>query len=201
MTERESEWTNAASGLRMIAGAMMMQLVLVGLTVLTILLLATSKKPEGMQGLAIVLSLLGLAAQIAMVVGVFRFSHQPPPAPSSGTAQAAGAFALIGLAISLYVLFVLMQVSSVNEHSDWDAVESAMKAAERLPKIEVLAAVIGFTGMVFLMVAAGSAAAHFRREDLVKKSRAAIGMIVRGRAVVVCMKVGDAPPWLCTALR
>jgi len=200
MTERESEWTNAASGLRMIAGAMLMQLVLVGLTVLTILLLATSKKPEGMQGLAIVLALVGLAAQIAMVVGVFRFSHQPPPAPSTGMAQSAGAFALIGLAISLYVLFVLMQVSSVNEHSEWEAVESAMKAAERLPKIEVLAAVVGFTGMILLMVAAGTTAAYFRREDLVKKSRVAIGMVVLAGAVFAFIKLGITPTSVSSAI-
>jgi hypothetical protein len=193
MSERESEWTDAAAGLRMIAGAMIMQLCLVAFTVVTIVLLAASKKPEGMQGMAMVLALLGLAAQIAMVVGVFRFSRQPRPAPSSGMAQSAGAFALIGLAISLYVLFVLMQVSSVNEHSDYDAMESAMKAAERLPKIEVLAAVVGFTGMVLLMVAAGAAAAHFRREDLVKKSRTAIGMVVLAAAVFAFIKLGITP--------
>jgi MFS family permease len=200
MTERDNEWADAAAGLRMIAGAMIMQLVLVAFTVMTIVLLAASKKPDGMQGVAIVLALLGLMAQIAMVMGVFRFSRQPPPAPSSGMAQSAGAFALVGLAVSLYVLFVLMQVSSVNEHSDFDAIESAMKAAERLPKFEVLAAVVGFTGMVLLLVAAGAAAAHFRRDDLVKKSRTAIGMVVLAAAVFAFITLGITPTSISSAI-
>jgi len=43
------------------------------------------------------------------------------------------------------------------------------------------------------MVAAGAAAAHFRREDLVKKSRTAIAMVVLAAAVFAFIKLGVTP--------
>ncbi len=193
MSERESEWQDAAAGLRMIATAMITQLVLVAFTLLTLVMVLASKKPESMQGMGMIVEVVGLAAQVMMVVGLFRFSHQPPPAPSRNLAQTAGAFGIVGLAISFYVLFVLMQVSSVNERSDYDAIESAMKAAERLPKIEVLAAVIGFVAMVLLMAAAGAVAAQVRRQDLVQRSRTAIGMVLLAAVVYVFIKLAVTP--------
>ena len=193
MSERESDWQDAGNGLRMVATAMITQLILVAFTVMTLVLVMASKKPDGMQGMAMIMAVVGLAAQVMMVVGLFRFSNQPPPAPSRNLAQSAGAFAIVGLAISLYVLVVLMQVSSVNEHSDYDAIDSAMKAAERLPKIEVLAAVIGFVAMVLLMAAAGAVAAHVRRPDLVQRSRTAIGLVLLAAAVYAFIKLAVTP--------
>lgn len=192
MSERD-DWADAAAGLRMIATAMIIQLALVAFTLVMLLFLMASKKPDGMQGMAVLLSVVGLAAQMAMVVGVFRFSHQPPPSPSSGIAQAAGAFAILGLAVSLYVLFVLVQVSSIEPDSDYEMIESAMKAAARLPTLEVLAAVVGFAGMVLLLVAAGSLADHLRRPDLVRRSRTAIGMVLLAAVVYAFIKLAITP--------
>ena len=134
MAERESEWRDASAGLTMIATAMIIQLMLVGFMLLTVLFMIASKKADGMESVAMLLAVVGLIAQIMMVIGVFRFSHQPAPAPSAGLAQAAGGLGIAGLAISLYALFTMVQVSSVGPSSNYDAMEAAMKAAERRPR-------------------------------------------------------------------
>jgi len=193
MGERESEWRDASAGLQMIATAMIIQMMLVGFMLLAILFMIASRKADGMQTVAMLLAVVGLIAQIMMVIGVFRFSHQPAPAPSTGLAQAAGGLGIAGLAISLYVLFTMVQMGSVGPNSDYEAMESAMKAAERLPKIEVLAAAIGFVAMLLMLAAAGLVASHIRRTDIDRKAKTAIAMVLLAAAVFAFVKLGVTP--------
>lgn len=191
--DRESEWRDASAGLRMVAHAMVLQLILVAITLLAVMFAVASKKPDGMQAIAMLLAGVGMIAQIILVSGVFRFSSQPPPRPSAGLAQAAGAFGIVGVAISAYVLFVLLQVSSVGPDSDYDAIESAMDAAERLPKLEVLAAVVGFLAMILLLAACASVASYFQRVELDRKAKTAIAMVLLASAVYAFIKLGVTP--------
>ena len=193
MRERDSEWQEVSAGLRMVGHAMIIQLLLVGFTLLTIMFLVTSKDGDAMQGIAMLLALVGLVAQIVMVTGVFKFSGQPAPRPSAGLAQAAGGLGLIGIAISVYVLIVLLQVSSVGPTSDYKAIESAMEAAKQLPKLEVLAAVVGFFAMVLLMAAAAQVAGYFKQGELERKARTAIAMVLLAAAVYTFIKLGVTP--------
>lgn len=193
MAERDNEWREASAGLRMVAHAMVVQLILVAFTLLTILFMVSREAADGMESLAMLLSLVGLVAQIIMVTGVFKFAGQPPPRPSAGLAQAAGALGLVGVAISAYVLIILIQVSSVGPTSDYKAIQSAMEAAERLPKIEVLAAVVGFLAMVLLMAAAGSVAGYFKHVDLERKAKTAIAMVLLAAAIYTFIKLGVTP--------
>ena len=193
MGDRDSEWLQVSGGLRMVAHAMMVQLLLVAFTLLTIMFVVSSKKADAMEGIALLLALIGLVAQVIMVAGVFKVSGQPPPRPSAGLAQAAGALGLVGIAISLYVLIILLQVTSVGPTSDHEAIRSAMEAAERLPMIEVLAAVIGFLAMVLLMAAAAQVAGYFKQPDLERKARTAIAMVLLAAAVYAFIKLGITP--------
>lgn len=190
---RESEWQEASAGLRMVAHAMVLQLILVVFTLLTIMFVVASKKPDGMQAVAMLLAGVGLVAQIMMVVGVFRFSNQPAPRPSHGLAQSAGALGIIGIAITAYVLFILLQVSSVGPDSPYDAIESAMEAAESLPKIEVAAAVVGFLAMVLLLAAASSVAVYFGQPEIDRKAKTAIAMVLLAAAIYAFIKLGVTP--------
>ena len=193
MRERDSEWQEASAGLRMVASAMILQLVLVAFTLLTILFVVTSNKPDGMQVVALLFAAVGLLAQIMLVTGVFRFSNQPPPRPGASLAQAAGALGIVGIALTLYVLFVLLQVSSVTPESDYDKIRSAMEAAERLPKIEVLAAVAGFLGMTLLLAAAASVAQHFQKREIERKAKTAIAMVLLASGIYAFVKLGVSP--------
>lgn len=192
-SERESEWRDPSVGLRMVATAMIIQLILVAFMLVVVMFVIASKKTDAMQGMAMLVAVVGLAAQVMMVVGIFRFSRQPPPAPSSGLAQSAGALGIVGLTISLYFLFVLSQVTSVGPQSSGEQLASAREAVERLPRIEVLAAVVGFVAMVLLLAAAGRVAEHFKREDLVRRSRTAIAMVLLAAAVFAFIKLGVTP--------
>lgn len=190
---RESDWQDASAGLRMVANAMVLQLILVVFTLLTIMFVVASKKADGLQAVAMLLAGVGLIAQIMMVVGVFRFSNQPAPRPSHGLAQAAGALGIVGIAISAYVLFVLLQVSSVGPGSRPEAIDSAMDAAESLPKIEVLAAVVGFLAMVLMLAAASSVAVYFRQPELDRKAKTAIAMVLLAAGIYAFIKLGVTP--------
>ncbi|HEY8141037.1 MAG TPA: hypothetical protein VIG06_00145, partial [Kofleriaceae bacterium] len=64
---RESDWQEPSAGLRMVANAMVLQLILVVFTLLTIMFVVASKKPDGMQAVAMLLAGVGLVAQILMV--------------------------------------------------------------------------------------------------------------------------------------
>ena len=191
--ERDSEWREASAGLRMVGHAMIVQLVLVAFTLLTVMFVVSSKKADAMEGFALLLALIGLVAQIIMVTGVFKFSGQPAPRPSAGLAQGAGALGLVGIAISVYVLIVLLQVSSVGPTSDYKAMESAMEAAERLPKLEVFAAVVGFLAMVLFMAAAVQVASYFKQGELERKARTGIAMVLLAAAVYTFIKLGVTP--------
>jgi hypothetical protein len=193
VNDRDVEWGEAAAGLRMVSHAMVVQLLLVAMSILTLMVALSSKTGEGLQTMAMLLAVVGLVAQIMLVTGVFKFSRQPPPQPSSGLAQSAGALGIVGLAISAYVLFILLQVSSVNPESSYETIESAMKAAERLPKLEVLAAVVGFLAMVLLLAAASSVAGHLERTDLVRRARTAIAMVLLASAIYAFIKLGVTP--------
>jgi hypothetical protein len=190
---RESEWQEASAGLRMVAHAMVLQLILVVFTLLTIMFVVASKKPDGMQAVAMLLAGVGLVAQIMMVVGVFRFSNQPAPRPGHGLAQSAGALGIVGIAITAYVLFILLQVSSVGPDSPYDAIKSAMDAAESLPKIEVAAAVVGFLAMVLLLAAASSVAVYFGQPEIDRKAKTAIAMVLLAAAIYAFIKLGVTP--------
>jgi hypothetical protein len=194
MNERgRGDWEEASAGLRMVGNAMVLQLILVVFTLLTIMFVVASKKQDGMQAVAMLLAGVGLVAQIMMVVGVFRFSNQPSPRPSHGLAQSAGALGIVGIAISAYVLFVLLQVSSVGPDSPYDAIRSAMDAAESLPKIEVAAAVVGFLAMVLLLAAASSVAVHFKQLELDRKAKTGIAMVLLAAAIYAFIKLGVTP--------
>jgi hypothetical protein len=187
------DWEEASAGLRMVGNAMVLQLILVVFTLLTIMFVVASKKQDGMQAVAMLLAGVGLVAQIMMVVGVFRFSNQPSPRPSHGLAQSAGALGIVGIAISAYVLFVLLQVSSVGPDSPYDAIKSAMDAAESLPKIEVAAAVVGFLAMVLLLAAASSVAVYFKQPELDRKAKTGIAMVLLAAAIYAFIKLGVTP--------
>lgn len=193
MRERDSDWQEASTGLRLVGSAMIVQLVLVAFTLLTILFVATSKKADGMQVIAMLFAAVGLVAQMMLVAGVFRFSNQPPPRPGASLAQAAGALGIVGIAISAWVLFVLLQVSSVGPDSDYDRIRSAREAIERLPRIEVLAAVAGFLGMTLLLAAAASVARHFQQRDIERKARTAIAMVLLASGIHAFVKLGVTP--------
>ena len=193
MRERESEWQEASAGLRLIASAMIVQLVLVVFTLLVIVLVVSSKKAEGMQVVGMLFAAVGLVAQIMLVAGVFRFASQPPPRPGASLAQAAGALGIVGVVISGYVLFVLLQVSSVGPESDYDAIRSAMDAAKQLPRIEVLAAVAGFLGITLLLAAASSVARHFQQKEIERKAKTAIAMVLLASAIYAFVKLGVTP--------
>lgn len=193
MSERDNDWGEASAGLRMVSHAMVVQLLLVACTLLVILFAVASKKPDGMQTMAMLLAVVGVVAQVILVSGVFKFARQPSPQPSSSVAQAAGAFGIVGIAISAYVLFILLQVSSVGPHSEWETVKSAMEAAERLPKIEVVAAVIGFLGMVLFLTAAAAVAGHIQHKDIERRARTAIAMVLLAATVYAFIKLGVTP--------
>lgn len=193
MYEHEHPWEQPAAGLRMVAHAMIVQLCLVVFTLLVIAFMVSRKKSDGMEGIAMLLALVGLIAQLILVTGVFKFSSQPVPRPSAGLAQAAGVLGLVGIAFSGYVLIVLMQVSSVGPTSDYEAIASAMEAAERLPKIEVAAAAIGFLAMVLLMAAASSVAGYFRNVELERKAKTALAMVLLAAAIYAFVKLGVTP--------
>jgi hypothetical protein len=191
---RESDWQEPSAGLRMVANAMVLQLILVVFTLLTIMFVVASKKPDGMQAVAMLLAGVGLVAQILMVVGVFRFSNQPaPPLSAHGLAKSAGVLGIVGIAISAYVLFILVQVSSVGPDSPSKAIESAMDAAESLPKIEVAAAVLGFLAMVLMLAAASSVAVYFQQPDIERRAKTAIAMVLLAAAIYAFIKLGVTP--------
>ncbi len=194
MRERgDSDWQEASTGLRMVASAMILQLVLVAFTLLGILFAVTTDKPDGLRVLAMLFAAVGLLAQIMLVTGEFRFSNQPPPRPGASLARAACAFGVVGIALTFYVLFALLQVSSVGPDSDYDKIRSAREVAKALPKIEVLAAVAGFLGMTLLLAAAASVARHFQQRDLERKARTAIAMVLLASGTYAFVKLGVTP--------
>jgi len=190
---RESEWQEASAGLRMVAHAIVLQLIMVVVASLTILFLASSRNGDALQMFAMLMAVIGLIAQIILVTGVFKLAKQPPPRPSAGLAQSAGALGIVGIAISAYVLFILLQVSSVGPDSPYDAIKSAMDAAESLPKIEVAAAVVGFLAMVLLLAAASSVAVYFGQPEIDRKAKTAIAMVLLAAAIYAFIKLGVTP--------
>jgi hypothetical protein len=193
MAARRGEWFRVSNGLRLVAHAIVLQLIMVVVAFLMILLLASSKKGDGLEMFAMVAAVIGLIAQVIMVTGIVKFSNQPPPRPSAGLAQAAGAFGCIGLAISAYALFVMVRVIAIGSDPSPEDVQWAMEAAERLPKLEVAAVVVGFLAMVFLLVAVRSLAVHLESLAVERKARIAIAMVVLATAVFAFMRLAFTP--------
>lgn len=193
MAAQRGEWFRVSNGLRLMAHAIVLQLIMVVVAFLTILFLASSKKGDGLETFAMVAAVIGLIAQIIMVTGVLKFSNQPPPRPSAGLAQAAGAFGCIGLAISAYALFVMVRVIAIGSDPSPEEVQWAMEAVGRLPALEVAAVVVGFLAMVLLLVAARSLAVHFENLAVERKARIAIAMVLLATAVFAFMRLAVTP--------
>ena len=139
------------------------------------------------------MAVFGLIAQVITVTGAFKLADQPAPRPSAGLAQAACAFGGIGLAISAYAIFVLMKVISIGADPSPEEVQWAMKAADRIPTLEVAAAVVGFLAMLLLLAAARSLAVHLESFAVERKARIAIAMVVLATAVFAFVKLAVTP--------
>lgn len=193
MDAHEGEWFRVSNGLRLVAHAMVLQLIMAVVAFLTILFLASSKKGDALETFALLMAVIGLIAQIITVTGVFKFSNQPAPRPSAGLAQAAAVFGCIGLAISAYALFVLVRVIAIGSDPSPEEAQWTMEAVERLPKLEVAAAVVGFLAMVLLLAAARSLAVHLESLAVERKARIAIAMVVLATTVFAVMRLAVTP--------
>ncbi len=189
----DRDWHRAASGLRWVASAMIARLVLAAFALPTMLALGPSD-PENMVAIAMLIALGALGAHAILVVGVFKFSNQPSPRPSAGIAQAAGTLGLVGVAIGFCVFVVLFHVTSVLPTTDEEAMRSALRVAETMYVLEILATVLGSLATVLFLTAIGSVATQFNRVVLVRKARTAIVLVLVAVAISTFIELDFTPP-------
>jgi hypothetical protein len=197
---QENRWSEVGKGLRTIATAMAMQMAVAVLGLLLILYALNARDVEGLQTGALLIGVVGLVAQIVLVSGIFKFSKQPPPAPGAGPALVAGVLGILGVVVSAYVLFVLVQISSIGPTSSHEAMINARDAARSLPKVEVLAVVTGFVALLLLMAAVAAVARHIDRPELERKAHAAMGLAVASAGIYAFVKLGFEPREMSTAI-
>jgi len=193
-------WHEPAAGLRTIAGAMVAQIVAVVFTFLVLLYIVNAKSVDGIQGMAMIIAVGMYAAQIAMVVGIFKFGRQPSPGPGAGAAQVAGVLGIIGLIIASYALFIMVKLMGIGPDSDYEEIRSVMDSAQSLPKIEVAAAVLGFIAMMSMLSGISSTARFLGREDLAGKATNAMVLVVIGAVIWSVIKLGAEPRTISSAL-
>jgi len=193
VTVEPRRWQRVSTGLRLVAAAMVIRLVVAVVATLGFLVVLATRDRSGMDVVAILLAAIGLFGQLLMVTGMFKVARQPRPPRSASLARVAGVLGIIGAAVSGYLLATLVRIHPAFRGEGGDNIQAAMDALRQVPRIELAAISIGWVALVLLLAAAMVTARGAGRPELARRARIALSLVAAGAITEALARLAVSP--------